>query len=141
MGRKNQPLTLELLVKEGNEALSLENDENSLNRSTEPPMESTDCLSKKGATKRGRPKIRKAESFKETLKRLLSMEISPNTVAEAVKSTPLGDRITYQEAILIAIILKASNGDIQAANIVREASGNKQKEGEPDRVVRPFESF
>ena len=138
MGRKKQPLTLELLIKEGNGALTPDN-EDSL-------KESKDYVEtgarKNVATKRGRPKKRKIQRFKKTLNELLSMVISPQTVAEAVKETPLGERITYQEAILIAQILKASNGDTQAAVFLRDTSGNKLKDGTDwDAEERTFESF
>ena len=139
MGRKKQPLTLSLLIKEGNGALTPENDEMSLNQETEPTMAQP---TKSVATKRGRPKKREAERFKKTLNRLLSMLIAPETVTEAVKSTPLGDKITYQEAILIAQILKASNGDTQSAAFLRDTSGNKLKEGaEEESRIKTFEEF
>ena len=58
------------------------------------------------------------------------MRILPETVAEAVKSTPLGDNITYQEAVLIAQVLKAACGDTQAAVFLRDTTGNKHKSGD-----------
>ncbi|MBO5312473.1 MAG: hypothetical protein J6B29_00770 [Clostridia bacterium] len=85
---------------------------------------------------------RDEESFRKTLKTILSMAISPDTVCQAVKSTSLGEKITYQEAILIAQVLKASNGDTQAAVFVRDSSGNKLKEANGDSSeARTFETF
>lgn len=144
MGRKKQPLTLELLIKEGNGALTPDNDNNSLKKDSEPPMEEVVELAKSVATKKGRVRRRKLQRFKKTLNDILSMVISPETVAEAVKKTPLGDNITYQEAILIAQVLKASNGDTQAAVFLRDTSGNKLKDGAADDITaveKAFESF
>lgn len=142
MGRKKQPLTLELLVKEGNGTLTPENDENSLKKDSEPPMEKGQRLANSVATKRGRVRKRRLQRFKKTLNEILSMVISPETVSEAVKKTPLGDNITYQEAILIAQVLKASNGDTQAAVFLRDTSGNKLKDGaSEDFSEKTFESF
>ena len=91
-----------------------------------------------------KPKItRKAlESFKSTLSKILSLKIAPETVPEAVLKTPLGDKITYQEAILIAQVLKAACGDNQAASYLRDTSGNKIKEKETEVTqVKKFEDF
>lgn len=143
MGKKKQPLTLELLTKEGNGTLSPDNNDESLNKSDDDEKIEAESLQKSVATnKRGRPKKRKVERFKTVLNEILSMVISPETVAEAVKKTPLGDKITYQEAILIAQVLKASNGDTQAAVFLRDTSGNKLKDGaDGDSTVKSFESF
>lgn len=145
MGRKKQPLTLELLIKEGNGALIPDNsDNNSLKKDSEPTMEEIMALAKSVATKKGRVRRRKNQRFKKTLNDILSMVISPETVSEAVKKTPLGDNITYQEAILIAQVLKASNGDTQAAVFLRDTSGNKLKDGAADDIAaveKTFESF
>ena len=82
------------------------------------------------------------ETFKKTLSTILSLVISPSTVAQAVKSTPLGEKITYQEAILIAQVLKASNGDTQAAVFILDTSGNKLKDSVQDtEEKRTFESL
>ena len=142
MGRKKQPLTLELLIKEGNGALTPDNNENSLKKDSEPPMAEISVPAKGVATKKGRVRKRKVKRFKKVLDEILSMVISPETVSEAVKKTPLGDSITYQEAILIAQVLKASNGDTQAAVFLRDTSGNKLKDGvAEDAPERTFESF
>ena len=77
MGRKKQPLTLELLVKEGNGTLTPENDENSLKKDSEPPMEKGQRLANSVATKRGRVRKRRLQRFKKTLNEILSMVISP----------------------------------------------------------------
>ena len=90
----------------------------------------------------GEAEKRDEETFKKTLSTILSLVISPSTVAQAVKSTPLGEKITYQEAILIAQVLKASNGDTQAAVFIRDTSGNKLKDSVQDtEEKRTFESL
>ena len=140
MARKKQLLTVSQLTEEGNGTLIPDNENESLvqkAKSTEGGEENSSTRKKRGRVKR-----RETESFKKSLANILSMVIAPETVAEAVKRTPLGANITYQEAILIAQILKASNGDTQAAVYLRDTSGNKLKEGqdkEPD--VKSFEDF
>ena len=142
MGRKKQPLTLELLIKEGDGTLTPEKNENSLKKESEPPMGQSEAQNAGVATKKGRVRRRKAKRFKNALNEILSMVIAPKTVAEAVKSTPLGDDITYQEAILIAQVLKAANGDTQAAVFLRDTTGNKLKDGAADDTEeKTFESF
>ena len=142
MGRKKQPLTLELLIKEGDGTLTPENKEKSLEKASEPTMDKGVEPEVSVATKKGRVRKRKVKRFKNALDEILSMVIAPNTVAEAVKSTPLGSDITYQEAILIAQVLKAANGDTQAAVFLRDTSGNKLKDGAFDEAEeKTFESF
>ena len=143
MGRKKQPLTLEFLIKEGNGALTPEKNEECLNQKGDAVAKVNETLQNSAfTTKRGRPKKRKNERFKKALTEILSMVIAPETVAEAVKKTPLGEKITYQEAILIAQVLKASNGDTQAAVFIRDTTGNKLKDnGEEEPKERTFESF
>lgn len=142
MGRKKQPLTLELLIKEGDGALTPDNDENSLKKDSEPTMAEFLENVQRVATKKGRVRKRKVQRFKKVLDQILSMVISPETVSEAVKKTPLGENITYQEAILIAQVLKASNGDTQAAVFLRDTTGNKLKDGVCEEITdRTFESF
>jgi hypothetical protein len=88
-------------------------------------------------------RLRKAqESFKSTLSKILSLKIAPGTVSESVLKTPLGENITYQEAILIAQILKATGGDTQSATFLRDTSGNKLKEKEEIKATsKKFEDF
>jgi hypothetical protein len=82
-------------------------------------------------------KHKKKESFKKTLDRILATKVSEGTVPQAVFLTPLGKEISYQEAILLAIVIKASSGDMQAASFIRDSSGNKPKdEGEKERCVK-----
>lgn len=141
MARKKQPLTLSQLTEEGGGTLFPDNENNSLVQKAKEEVtgESELCVTRK---KRGRVKRRESESFKKSLANILSMVIAPETVAEAVKKTPLGESITYQEAILIAQVLKASNGDTQAAVYLRDTSGNKLKEGQDKELaVKSFEDF
>ncbi len=136
MARKKQLLTIDQLTKESNGALIPECEENS------PEREGMSEKKEAAPLKRGRVKRKEEESFKKSLSKILNMVISPETVAQAVRSTPLGENITYQEAILIAQILKASNGDTQAATFLRDSSGNKLKETtEKESDIKSFEDF
>ena len=67
-------------------------------------------------------------SFPSSLEKILSMRIADGSVPEALTKTKLGSDITYQEAILLAQVIKALNGDTQAAVFVRDSSGNKPKD-------------
>ena len=122
MARKKPLSTIHRLTEEGNGALTPAYEEGS-------DMQSEMTEGKKRG-KRQRVVKRKTESFKKALGEILSMRILPETVAEAVKSTPLGDDITYQEAVLIAQVLKAACGDTQAAVFLRDTTGNKNKGGD-----------
>ena len=84
---------------------------------------------------------RKRRSFKDTLDEILSMTVTPSTVADAVRRTALGDNISYAEAILLAQVIKASNGDTQAAVFIRDTSGNKLKERERELLNKRYEDF
>ena len=88
---------------------------------------------------KGKRKRKRKETvpFREALAILLSTRINPALVCDAVKGTSLGDKISYQEAILLAQIIKACNGDTQAAVFVRDTSGNKLKDQEgPAKLYR-----
>jgi hypothetical protein len=94
---------------------------------------------KKSARRR---KKKEVVPFKQTLAILLSTRINPDLVCDAVKGTCMKDKITYQEAILLAQIIKACNGDTQAAVYVRDTSGNKLKDGEgPASLHRKLEDI
>ncbi len=141
MARKKQLLTVSQLTEEGNGTLFPDNENDSFAQKAQSTGEACEKIVSTHK-KRGRVKRREAESFKKSLANILSMVIAPETVAEAVKRTPLGADITYQEAILIAQILKASNGDTQAAVYLRDTSGNKLKEGQDKELdVKSFEDF
>ena len=140
MARKKKELTISQLTEEGNGTLIPDNE--NFSSSEMDTMLAKDESCKALPKKRGRLKRRKGEAFKTTLDSILNMVIAPETVAEAVKATPLGDRITYQEAILIAQVLKASNGDTQAAVYLRDTSGNKLKElKDRESDIKSFEEF
>ena len=86
-------------------------------------------------------KRKKKEPFKKTLEKILSMRVSENLVSEAVFLTCLGRDISYQEAILLSLVIKAANGDVQAANFIREASGNKQNSEDEKEKCPKFEDL
>ena len=87
-----------------------------------------ECLTEK----RGRA----STSMKQALERILQTEVSSETVPKSVLSTPLGERITYLEAIMIAQVLKAVNGDHNASVFVRDTSGNKLKEKAEEKQLK-----
>ncbi len=141
MARKNQPLTLDTLIKEGNGTLIPDAENKSLEKG-EGVAQAEENGTDSATAVTGYPKKREAIPFKRMLEDILSMEISPKTVSEAVKSTPLGNKITYQEAVLIAQVLKAANGDTQAAVFLRDTSGNKLKSvADTGAEVKSFEDF
>ena len=127
MARKKQLSAVSQLTEKGDGTLIPENCNDSSERATAELVEEA-SLNIGMTSKRGRVKRRKCQPFKVTLESILSMVIVPETVPKAVRSTPLGDNITYQEAILIAQILKATTGDTQASTFIRDTSGNKLKE-------------
>lgn len=93
------------------------------------------------AKKTKRRRLKGDLSFKESLKELLSLRAPKSSLAEPLKKTPLGDSINYREAILLAQIIKAYNGDTQAAVFVRDSSGNKLKESDKEEKKKKFEDF
>ena len=87
-------------------------------------------------------KLRKGTSFKKTLDTLLSQVARYELLPEAIKRATEGEEINYQEAILLAQIIKATNGDTQSATFLRDSSGNKLKDGEVKEEIRKkFEDF
>ena len=110
------------------------------NENIVPKTEKATIMCNEGAAKLKR--IRKNVSFKDSFSNLLSIKVPSGTLSDAVKGTPLGENINYQEAILLSQILKAINGDTQAAVYVRDTSGNKLKETEAKTQKRKkFEDF
>lgn len=136
MAKKNEILADSQLTKEGQGSLTPKSENNSLCQEGEPKDQQRDKLSEstRVATKRGRPKRRKRASLKSSLDKLLSMEIAPSSVADEVKGTPLGENITYQEAILIAQILKATRGDNQAITFLQKLIDIPDKEEKSMRL-------
>lgn len=122
MGRVRKTQNLIEMVEKGNEAQKLENNESSVPK-IDASVQNGESLPKK------RVKRKKQRAIVEALNSILSMEIAPDTVSDMVKRSPLGEKITYQEAILLAQVIKASNGDTQAAVFIRDSSGNKLKDG------------
>ena len=89
-----------------------------------------------------RKKLRKSKAFRKTLEELLSIAVPSELLPSQIKNV-IGDSvINYQEAILLAQIIKAANGDTQSAVFLRDTSGNKLKDGErPEEIKRKFEDF
>ena len=86
-------------------------------------------------------KRKKREPFKKTLEKILSMRADENTVSKAVFLSSLGKNLSYQEAILLALVIKAANGDIQAATFIRDTSGNKQNNEDENERSLKFEDL
>ena len=80
-------------------------------------------------------------TMKTDLEKILSMRIADGSVPEALTKTRLGNDITYQEAILLAQVMKALNGDTQAAVFVRDSSGNKPKDAAVFTKTKKFEDL
>lgn len=86
-------------------------------------------------------KIRRKTPFKKTLEELLSLEAPREMLPEAISELPL-EKINFQEAILLAQIIKAMGGDTQSSVFLRDTSGNKLKDGEKkDATHKKFEDF
>lgn len=91
--------------------------------------------------KRRLRKIRRKTPFKKTLEELLSYEAPRDLLPETVRELPL-EKINFQEAILLAQIIKAMGGDTQSSVFLRDTSGNKLKDGEKkESVHKKFEDF
>ena len=76
---------------------------------------------------------REKKAMKDTLETLLTMSIEVGTAdsIDEIQSIALlnGKNISVQEAIMLAQIKKAIEGDTKAAEYIRDTSGNKLKEG------------
>ena len=98
---------------------------------------------KKGGIASGKAR-REKKAMKDTLTALLSMPLEDGAVAdiETIQSVAAlqGKNLTVQEAIMLAQIQKAMNGDTKAAEFVRDSSGNKPREdiAVNARVNNPF---
>ena len=92
-------------------------------------------------SKRRLRRLRKKTPFKKTIEELLSYEAPRDLLPDAVKELPL-EKINFQEAILLAQIIKAMGGDTQSSVFLRDTSGNKLKDGEKkDATHKKFEDF
>ena len=74
---------------------------------------------------------RKKKAMKEALTELLSMPIKDGALCDIEQINSLealkGANITAQEKILLEVIFKALNGDVRAAEFIRDATGQKPK--------------
>lgn len=88
-------------------------------------------LGRQGGIKSGETKRRK-KAMKDILSVLLDMPIKPGKAAdmEAIKNFAAlkGKNITVSEAILIAQLQKALQGNVQSAEFIRDTSGQKPVE-------------
>lgn len=89
-------------------------------------------IGKKGGIASGKVR-RERKAMKDTLASLLSMPMGKGKTVDVDKikhfAALFDENITVQEAILLAQIQRAIDGDTKAAEYVRDTSGNKLKEG------------
>ena len=82
-------------------------------------------MGKKGAAKSKETKRRKRE-IRETLLDLLAMPMKPGKLSEASTISGLtGKNVTASEAMALAMLTQALEGDVRAAEFVRDSSGQK----------------
>lgn len=87
--------------------------------------EELSAMGKKGAAKAKETKKRKRE-IRETLLDLLAMPMKPGKLSEASTIAGLtGKNVTASEAIALAMLTQALEGDVRAAEFVRDSSGQK----------------
>lgn len=83
------------------------------------------AMGKKGAAKAKESKKRKRE-IRETLLDLLAMPMKPGKLSEASTIAGLtGKNVTASEAMALAMLTQALEGDVRAAEFVRDSSGQK----------------
>ncbi len=83
------------------------------------------AMGKKGAAKAKETKKRRRE-IRETLLDLLSMPMKPGKLSQASTISGLtGKNVTAGEAIALAMLTQALEGDVRAAEFVRDSSGQK----------------
>lgn len=80
---------------------------------------------RKGAIKANEVK-RQKKAMRETLQELLALPIEKGDIDEINNLAEVkGKNITAEQAMCLAMIKKALNGDVSAATFVRDTSGNK----------------
>lgn len=104
---------------------------NPLKKFSDMTPEERSELGRKGGIKSGETKRRK-KAMKDILSVLLDMPIKPGKAAdmEAIKNFAAlkGKNITVSEAILIAQLQRALQGNVQSAEFIRDTSGQKPVE-------------
>lgn len=104
---------------------------NPLKKFSDMTPEERSELGRKGGVKSGETKRRK-KAMKDILGVLLDMPIKPGKAAdmEAIKNFAAlkGKNITVSEAILIAQLQRALQGNVQSAEFIRDTSGQKPVE-------------
>ena len=87
--------------------------------------EELSAMGKKGAAKAKETKKRRRE-IRETLLDLLAMPMKPGKLSEASTIAGLtGKNVTASEAMALAMLTQALEGDVRAAEFVRDSSGQK----------------
>lgn len=96
--------------------------------------ETASAAGKIGGVKSGEIR-RKKKAMREDLEYLLDKAmrgyyIDPGTDATSIEKLAArhGKNISAQQAMLVAIMVKAANGDIEAAKFIRDTVGEKQAE-------------
>ncbi|MBQ7907279.1 MAG: hypothetical protein IJ309_04815 [Clostridia bacterium] len=81
-------------------------------------------------------------TFLDTLEKMLGRAVPTELLPESIKASMPNGTATYQEAVLMAMIIKAMGGDTQASVYLRDTSGNKLKDGARVRTAKKrFEDF
>lgn len=92
-------------------------------------------MGKKGGIASGEARKNK-RLMKEQLSMLLSLEVKNEKIKEQLKVLGIPeDDMNNQMALLVAMLNKATKGDIQAANFIRDTSGQKPVEIQEVREV------
>lgn len=90
-------------------------------------------MGRKGGIASGVAK-RKKKAMKESLQILLNKSMKGHQIRDAKSIEELARRnglnVSAQDAIMVAMILKAQSGDVSAATFIRDTLGEK----EPDRL-------
>lgn len=94
-------------------------------------------MGKKGGVKSGEARRRK-KNMKECLNLLLSLDVKSPKVREQLKSLGiLDEEMTNEMMLMVSALQKASKGDIQAMNFIRDTSGQQiTNKVEIDKVPR-----
>lgn len=96
-----------------------------------PSTEEARKIGRSGGIASGKAR-REKKAMKETLEILLSLLLQDGDSADIEKIESVaalnGKNVTVQEAIMLAQIQKAIEGDTKAAEYIRDTSGNKPKE-------------
>jgi len=97
-------------------------------------------IAKKGGQASGEAR-RKRKTFREVFKALLPMQVNSDKVTDLTSLIQdTNPEMTAEQAIAMAQIYKAINGDTQAAIFVRDTVGDKPKE-QIEQTINGFDKY